>query len=252
MKILALLFLVLVQGLTEVLPVSSSGHLTLFSRLFGVEENLFVSILLHMATLLSILVVFRKDVWKMICKPFSKETMLLVCATIPTCIIVLIFLPLLKMSFDGMFLAVCFLISGTLLLCAENLPKACKSSKIDAITAIFMGFMQGVAAFPGISRSGSTLAAGLVKGKDKKETAKFSFVMSIPIIIASMIMEIFEVASGKIQICHPWWALVCAFVIAFVVGLFAIKFVIKMVKKTKLKWFACYLFAIAAATLFVV
>ena len=252
MKILALFFLGLVQGLTEFLPVSSSGHLALFSRMFGLEETLFVSILLHMATLLSILVVFRKDVLKMICRPFSKETMLIVCATIPTAIIVLLFLPLLKMSFDGTFLAVCFLISGTMLLCAENLSKDRQIGKIDAKTAIFMGFMQGVAAFPGISRSGSTLAAGLVQGKDKKETAKFSFVMSIPIIIASLIMEIFEVASGKIQICHPWWALVCAFVIAFVVGLFAIKFVVRMVEKTKLKWFACYLFAISAVALFVV
>ena len=100
MKILALFFLGLVQGLTEFLPVSSSGHLTLFSKLFGLEENLFVSILLHVATLLSILVFFRKDVLQIVLHPLSKETMLIVYATIPTCIIVLLFLPLLKMSFD--------------------------------------------------------------------------------------------------------------------------------------------------------
>lgn len=252
MKILALFFLGIVQGLSEFLPVSSSGHLVLFSKLFGLEESLFVSILLHMATLLSILVFFRKDVWKIVCHPFSKESMLIVCATIPTCIIALMLLPLLKDAFNGPFLSVCFLVSGMLLLRAENLSRRQQTGEIDAKTAIFMGFIQGFAVFPGISRSGSTLAAGIVKGKDKTETAKFSFLMSIPIIIASMIMEFFEFASGKIEICYPWWSFLCAFLIAFLVGIFSIKFVIKIVKKAKLKWFSVYLFAIAIVCLFVV
>lgn len=251
MKILALFFLGLVQGLTEFLPVSSSGHLTLFSKLFGLEENLFVSILLHVATLLSILVFFRKDVLQIVLHPFSKETMLIVYATIPTCIIVLLFLPLLKMSFDGMFLSISFLISGALLLCAENLSKKGQNGEIDAKTAIFMGFLQGVAAFPGISRSGATISAGLVKGKDKSKVAKFSFLMSLPIILASMLMEIFELASGKMSVCYPWWALLISFIIAFAVGVFAIKFIMKVVEKTRLKWFSFYLFALSIICLFV-
>ena len=101
---LVLFFLGLIQGLTEFLPVSSSGHLVLFSKIFGVEESLFISILLHVATLFSILVVFWKDIWTLIRHPFSKETILLVVATIPTCVIALVFLPLIKQSFSGIFL----------------------------------------------------------------------------------------------------------------------------------------------------
>ena len=197
---LVLFFMGLVQGLTEFLPVSSSGHLVLLSKLFNIEESLFISILLHLATLLSIVVVFYKDIWGLIRHPFSKKTITLVLATIPTCIIVLILMPLIKSSFNGLLLPYCFIISAILLFSTEYLTKKKVGRAVDNKIAVIMGIAQGFAVFPGISRSGTTICAGLLADGDKKDTTKFSFLMSIPIILLSMVMEIYEICVGNIEI----------------------------------------------------
>jgi len=251
MQILALFFLGLVQGLTEFLPVSSSGHLVLFSKLFGIEESLFISILLHVATLLSIVVVFYKDIWQMIRHPFSKPTMMLVVATIPTCLIVLVLMPIIKSSFAGGALPICFIVSAVLLFVSENLSKKTYNQTLDYKSAIFMGIAQGFAVFPGISRSGSTISAGLLNGKNKEEVAKFSFLMSIPIILLSLLMEIYDVIKGGIVVNISAISITISFVTAFLVGIFAIKLMIKLTVKSSLKWFSLYLLCIAVATLFI-
>lgn len=248
---LALFLLGLIQGLTEFLPVSSSGHLVLFGNLFGIEENLFLSILLHCATLLSICVVFRKDIWQMIKNPFSKQTMLIVVATIPTCLIALVLMPIVKQSFAGEFLPLCFVISAILLFLSDTKSKKQGGKEIDFKSAFVIGVAQGLAVFPGISRSGTTISAGLFNGNDKQQTAKFSFLMSIPIILLSLVMEIYEiVASGttpNIQILPT----IVAFVTAFIVGIFAIKLMIKFTVQSNLKWFSFYLLIMAVVALFV-
>ncbi len=251
---LALFLLGLIQGLTEFLPVSSSGHLVLFSKIFGVEESLFISILLHVATLLSICVVFYKEIWQMIKHPFSKETISLAIATIPTCVIVLILMPLVKMSFAGSTLPLCFAVSAVLLVLSEifSKRKAPYSTQFNYKTAFFMGVAQGFAVFPGISRSGSTISAGVVCGKDKKQVAGFSFLMSIPIIILSLFMEIFDIATGETVLSGiPVLPAILSFLTAFVVGVFAIKVMIKLTVKSSLKWFSVYLVIIAISSLFV-
>ncbi len=249
---LALFILGLVQGLTEFLPVSSSGHLVLLTNLFGIEESLFISILLHVATLFSILVVFHKDVWQMICHPFSKQTINLAVATIPTCVIVLILMPLVKLSFVGDFLPICFLFTAVLLCFCQRKSKKKVQSPMDTKKAIIMGIAQGFAVFPGISRSGSTVGAGLAAGGEEKEVAKFSFLMSIPIILLSMVMEIFELATSKSVLNFNPLAVTLSFVTAFVVGIFAIKFMLNMTKKSKLHYFSAYLLLIAIVSLFIV
>ncbi|MGN1201615.1 MAG: undecaprenyl-diphosphate phosphatase [Candidatus Caccovivens sp.] len=251
MQFLALFLLGLIQGLTEFLPVSSSGHLVLFSKIFHVEESLFISILLHIATLLSIVVVFYKDIWQMIRHPFSENTMRLVVATIPTCIIALIFLPLIKQSFAGGFLPVCFVISAMLLYFSEAVGRKREFvGTLDYKSAIVMGIAQGFAVFPGISRSGSTISAGLLCKKDKSETAKFSFLMSVPIILASMLMEIYDIATGGMVIDIPILSIIISFVTAFVVGIFAIKLMMRLTIKSNLKWFSFYLVFISIVSLF--
>jgi len=251
MNILALFFLGIIQGLTEFLPVSSSGHLVLFSTIFGVEESLFVSIMLHVATLLSICFVFFKDIWKIIRHPFSRESMLFVAATIPTCVVVLLLLPIIKKSFGGQFLSVCFIISAILLYLAEHFSKRQQEKEMDFKSAIAIGIAQGFAVFPGISRSGSTISAGLLCGKNKQKTAKFSFLLSIPIILLSLVMEVFEICTKKVVINVSAVGLILSFVAAFVVGIFAIKFMIKLTEKSSLKWFSFYLVAVAVLTLFI-
>ena len=248
---LALFFLGIIQGLTEFLPVSSSGHLVLFGNLFGIEESLFISILLHVATLLSIVVVFYKDIWQMIRHPFSKQTTMLVVATIPTCLIVLVLMPIIKQSFAGGLLPICFLISAILLLVSEQLSKKKEKKEMTYKTAFIMGIAQGFAVFPGISRSGSTISAGLLSGGEKESVAKFSFLMSIPIIFLSLIMEIYEIVTGSLKLQIQILPTILAFVSAFVVGIFAIKLMIKLTVKSSLKWFSLYLVIISIVSIFV-
>lgn len=248
---LALFFLGLIQGLTEFLPVSSSGHLVLFSQIFGIEESLFISILLHVATLLSIVVVFYKDIWQMIRHPLSKQTMMLVVATIPTCLIVLVLMPLIKQSFAGGFLPICFLISAILLLVSEMLSKKKVCTKMNYKTAFFMGVAQGFAVFPGISRSGTTISAGLMSGGQKEEVAKFSFLMSVPIVFLSLIMEIYEIIVGKVALEIQVLPTIVSFITAFVVGIVSIRLMIKLTVKSSLKWFSVYLIIIAVVSAFI-
>lgn len=251
MNILVLFFLGVLQGLTEFLPVSSSGHLVLFSKLFSVDESLFLSILLHCATLLSILVCFYKDIFEMIRHPFSRKTMLLAVATIPTCLVVIVLLPIIKLSFGGGALAISFFLSAVLLYLSEEISKRKGQNEIDFKSAFLIGLAQGFAVFPGISRSGTTISAGLIQGKNKKQVAKFSFLMSIPIIFASLVMEIFEIFQGEVSLSFSFGELVFSFVTAFIVGVFAIKFVMKLTEKTNLKLFSIYLVIVSVLTLFV-
>lgn len=253
---LAFFLLGIIQGLTEFLPVSSSGHLVLFSKIFGVEESLFLSILLHVATLLSIVVIFYKDIWRMITHPFSKESITLALATIPTCIIVLVLMPLVKASFMGGALPICFAITAVILMVCEK-PKAKtiastqENKDISLKTALFMGVAQGFAVFPGISRSGSTIAAGIVSGGNKSNVAKFSFLMSVPIILLSLLMEVYETCTSQAVLNINIAATMLSFVTAFLVGIFAIKVMIKLTQKSSLKWFSLYLVVLSVASLFI-
>jgi len=249
---LALFFLGIIQGLTEFLPVSSSGHLVFFSKLFGVEENLFVSILLHMATLLSILFVFYKDIWHMIRHPLSFETIRLVVATIPTCIIVLILMPAIKMSFSGALLPICFILSAVFLFVSEKRYFQKGITPLDSKSAFWMGVAQGFAVFPGISRSGTTISAGLLCGKNKENVSKFSFLMSIPIVCLSLLMEIYEIVSGKIVVSVDVLPLIISFITAFITGVFAIKLMTKLTKKSNLKWFSAYLLIVAFVSFLII
>lgn len=252
MEILFLVILGLVQGLTEFLPVSSSGHLVLLSNIFGIEDSLFVSIVLHLATLLSILVVLRKDVWEIVKKPFGKQSISIALATIPTGIIALIIMPLIENSFNGKLLPFFFLLSAGLLLLGQYMSNKKEQHDMTFKDALIIGIAQGFATFPGLSRSGTTISAGLMSGGKREEVAKFSFLMSIPIILLSMALEIYKIIVLGEAISVNWVGLVLAFFTAFIVGVLSIKAMIKLTQKSGFKGFCIYLILIAIISIFVI
>lgn len=247
MEIAYIIILGIVQGLTEFLPVSSSGHLVLLESLFDVEiDIILLNIFLHLGSLLAVIIYYRKMIWQLIRHPFNKTNLLLILATIPTVIIVLLFSDFIESSFGGQYLSFGFLVTALFMVIASFDYKG--KNQMDKKTAVFMGIIQGLATLPGISRSGSTLTAGIVCGKDKKQVADFSFLMSIPVIIGSLVFECVKIESLSL----PLTDIIIGMIFSFIFGYIAIKWMIQIVKKAKLYYFSIYLIILAIITMFVI
>ena len=246
-----LIFIILgiIQGLTEFLPISSSGHLVLFENIFGVEGDLiFLNVVLHLGTLLSVCLYYRKTLWGYIKKPFQKEVGYLAVATVPAVLMVLALRAVVEASFGGQYLAFGFLLSALMLTIAAIVLKTRGDRNNNVVkpftikTALVMGVFQAFAIFPGISRSGATICGGIMFGADKEKAANFSFLMSIPIILASLVFECFKLSPASFDTGVP--AMLIGFVFAFVFGLLAISVMLKMVRKANFWWFIVYLVAL--------
>ncbi len=244
------LLLGLIQGASEFLPVSSSGHLLLFEKLGLGEENLFFNIMLHVATLLAVLIAMRKEWVPLIKKPFQKKTGYILIASLPTVAIALIFKTFLPDLIDGAYLATGFMATALLLVASEKLSPA-QTSGLDAKRSALTGVMQGVAVLPGISRSGSTIAAMRLAGVEKTEACSFSFLLSIPIIIGSALMESVPFMTGSAALSVAPLPLIIGMLAAFISGLLSINLFIKMVKTKSLFGFAVYTFALSVVSFFV-
>ena len=243
MPIFALVVLGFVQGVCEFLPISSSGHLVLLSKIFGIEDSLFVSIILHVATLLSVVVVMRKEIWQLLRHPFSKESISLALATISTCVVAILLMPLINASFEGVWLPIFFLLSAVILFFVGRKSKS--GGEITYKRAVFIGLAQGLAIFPGLSRSGTTISAGMVSGGGRKESAKFSFLISLPIIVGSLVMELYKIIIRGQAISVNPIGIILSFIISFIVGIICIKYMLKMTNNVAFKYFSIYLFIIA-------
>ncbi len=280
MALYILIILGIIQGITEFLPVSSSGHLVLFYNIFNINNNqITLSIVFHLATLMAVIFVYFKDIVVLIKNPFCKTNKLLVMATIPTVIIALLLKSVIEKSFSGEFLVWGFLITAVILFFCEivsnnnniKLKFLTKSSNLSATNINFMtkikqnsinsvlfdyditnininyfnafliGVAQGIACFPGISRSGSTIACGLFQKLEKKQVADFSFLLSIPVILGSMIFELKDFTSLASAESFNIFNIIVGFIFAFVSGILCIKFMLKIVKKQKLYIFSFYL-----------
>lgn len=254
MTILQAIILGIVQGLTEFLPISSSGHLLLVEHVFGISEgNLFFNILLHIASLLAVIIVMRKEIWELIKRPFSKQTLSVIYCSIITVIVVL----LLSFSMDKFtsigYLGFGFLISAVLILFTYILGKRKNTHgslkrDIGYIDSIIIGLVQGFATLPGISRSGSTICTALLLGNDRTKSANFSFIISIPIIIGAMLFEILKGGSESV-IQVPAISSIIGFFVSFVVAVFSIKLMNKVVHKGSWLGFSIYLFILSLVVL---
>ncbi len=248
MGIFVAIILGVVQGLTEFLPVSSSGHLVLLQKVFGLEgDNMLFNIVMHLGSLMAVIICYRKKLWAMVKQPFSPAVINLVVATIPTVIIFFLFRDFFEESFNGGYLAFCFIITAIFLVLCDWAGKSKSTKPIDKMTAVVMGLFQGFAIIPGVSRSGSTLTGGLCMGADREKVADFSFLMSIPIILGSLVLELIEGGFVGVNVLP----LIVGFVFSFLSGLFAIKFMLRVVKQGKFYPFVIYLILIAIVSVFV-
>jgi undecaprenyl-diphosphatase len=267
MTIIQAIIFGIIQGLTEFLPVSSSGHLVLFSRIFGVECNFVLfSVIMHVATLFAVVIYFHKDIWYLCKHPFGKDAKKLYLATIPTVAIALLFKDFVDSAFDGVLLPFCFMFTAVLLFVCQILCKKNNHNFVDQTTnnngkdyekytdnktAFFMGIAQGIAILPGISRSGATMCTGMMLGCDREQSARFSFLMSIPIIFASLCYEVFGIIKDGGANLVGFLPCALGFAFAFVVGFLSIALMLKAVKNMKLWWFSIYLVAVAVVSFFV-
>ena len=249
MDIIDAIILGIIQGLTEFLPVSSSGHLELGKAILGdstlPEESLLFTVVLHFATALSTIVVFRKDIFDILKGLFqfkwNEETQFsakIILSMIPAVIIGLFFEEQLESLFGGNILLVgmMLIITALLLWLADKAKDTQKP--VSYSNAFTIGIAQAIAMLPGISRSGATISTSVLLGNDKSKAARFSFLMVVPLIFGKIAKDLL---SGEITTeSGNFTALSIGFVAAFISGLIACTWMIKLVKKSKLSWFAIY------------
>ena len=252
MSWLEALILGIIQGLTEFLPVSSSGHLELGKEILNIEakENMLFTVVVHGATVLSTIVIFRKDILQLITGgikfQYNTETkyiLMILLSSLPVIIVGLLFKTELEGLFNQniMFVGFMLLITGILLLFTYYASKKIKD--LNYKNTFVIGIAQAVAVLPGISRSGSTISAGLLLGVDKEKIAKFSFLMVLIPIIGANFKSIID---GELTQAGTMGALplIIGFLAAFTSGLLACTWMINIVKKGKLIYFSIYCFAI--------
>lgn len=248
----------IIQGLTEFLPVSSSGHLEIGNYLIGVNahSNLLFAVVVHGATVLSTIVVFRKDIWQLLYGLFrfqwNEETQFvakLLLSSIPVVLVGLLFQSQIAALFDSnlLFVGAMLLVTATVLSFTYFAKSGEKS--IGFRDALIIGFAQTIAILPGISRSGSTIATGLLLKNKREEVARFSFLMVLIPIIGANTLDLMngEMSSNNSIGLLP---LLVGFAAAFLSGLLACKWMIGIVKKGKLIYFALYCLIIGLIAIF--
>lgn len=234
----------LTQGLAEFLPISSSGHLMLVSKLFNLPSTgLLLEVLLHVGTLTAVLVVYFKLFWNMLRHPIRSLLPELVVATIPAVIATLLLGDFFDAAFEGKFLGVSFIITSLILCFSDFIAgRVVTHDRLTWRDTIIMGVMQAFAILPGVSRSGSTIAAGVSSGLKRKKAADFSFMMSAPAILGSLVMSLKDLLTGEgISVADVnWGTTLLAMAVAAVSGFLAIKFMLRLIRRCPLKYFAIY------------
>ena len=251
-------FLGIIQGFTEFLPVSSSGHLEIVKGIFKTDyeakESLVMTVVLHFATALSTLFIFKNDILKILKGVFTKKineekifALKIIISMITAVIIGLFFEEIIEQFFNGQLILVGFMLilTGFLLFLADKAKQTL--NEISYLNSLIIGIAQAIAILPGISRSGATIATSVILGIDKSSSAKFSFLMVVPLIFGKVLKDLLtgDILSESIAV----GPLIIGFIGAFLTGLFACKWMIKLVKASQLKYFSFYCFFIALITI---
>ncbi len=260
MNTIQALLMGLLQGLTEYLPVSSSGHLTIASTLFGIdgEENMLFTIMVHVATVLSTIVILGGEIWNIIkgmfgplnngaqglnrLNPDQRYVLNILVSMIPIGIVGVFFKEQVEAIFgSGMtIVGICLLVTA-LLLTFSYYARPRERENISLGHAFIIGLAQAIAVLPGLSRSGSTIATGLMLGEKKSNMAQFSFLMVIPPILGEALLDVLKMVKGESLGAEiGWLPLTVGFLAAFISGCVACKWMIGIVKKGKLIYFAYY------------
>ena len=260
MDILQAIIIGIVQGLTEFLPVSSSAHLVFAQKLVGTESSLTFDILLHLGTLIAVLWFFRWDIIKMLRSwwlsigdllqgrfkqglyddPYKRLAWYVILATIPVGIVVVLFDDAVESLFAGaLYVPAFFLfVTGTILYLSQRMNSGkINMDNISKVEALVMGLGQACAIMPGLSRSGTTIAAGLVMGLDKEFAAKFSFILSVPAIFGAFVFKLKDIGSAMDVNFLP---IFIGFIVSIIAGYLAIKWMLDLIKNRSLDIFAYY------------
>lgn len=276
MDVLRAIIMGVIQGLTEFLPVSSSGHLGLIKGLTGMDTggSILFDILLHVATVIAIIAVFYKDVLKLLAEfigmcrdiihnivvfgktlsgnhddqyvriinsTYRKFVLLLIISTIPTGLIGVFMKDVVEYASGSLLITgICLICTGLILALSDFLAEGDRKLKeIDTADAFAIGTAQGVATLPGLSRSGVTIVAGLLCGLDRKFAARYSFIMSIPAVLGALVLELFDLGEETIT-AGDVGCYILGMVIAAVMGYFALRFLLNIVVNRYFKYFAYY------------
>ncbi|MBT8231648.1 MAG: undecaprenyl-diphosphate phosphatase [Saprospiraceae bacterium] len=259
-ELIEAIILGLVQGITEFLPVSSSGHLEIFKFILGdkslAEESMLTTVFLHFATALATIFVFRNEVLKLIRGFFNpsdqeskKYVLFIVISMIPAALVGFFFDDIIEQFFYQQLVLVgsCLIFTGFLLWISEKIKT--QEKELNVFRATIIGISQAVGILPGVSRSGSTIATSLMLGIKKEEAARFSFLMVIPLIFGKIAKDLL---SGDFMAHMPSVAyLILGFSAAFFTGIWACKFMVKIVNASKLSWFAIYCIFAGVTAIFV-
>jgi undecaprenyl-diphosphatase len=246
------LVLGMIQGLTEFLPISSTGHLYLGRNLFGLQEaGLLLDTMLHLGTLVAVFVFYKDEFTRILKKPFSKLTYLLIVGTIPAVVIGLLFKDFFdEISKTGVTIGWEFLITGVFLWFADSIKNGYKKmEQISYTDALIIGTFQAAAIFPAISRSGLTIVAALWRKLDRETAAYFSFLLSTPAIAGAVVLQSLDLFNGQGEEI-TLSALLVGVVASAVFGYAAVKWMVNYLKKHSLKPFAFYVWALGLIVLF--
>ena len=247
------------QGFTEFLPVSSSGHLTVALSFMNLQEvPVLFDILLHLSTLLVVVIVFKNRIWGIIISLFKRGNIdqedrtnrkLLLMILLST-----VFTGVIGFALDGIgadkylfIIYAFFIVTGFILIGSRFLGGSIDYRSIGIKQSIITGISQGLGVLPGISRSGITISAALLSGMDREKAGEYSFLISIPAILGAFILKLKD-AEGLLDMVDPW-VIIAGMLSAFIVGFFSLKLLLKLVKKGKLYFFSIYLIPLGIAGL---